>query len=323
MRALVLGLLSILMTQSVFAKSNDPSVRPDLQIKTIQNIGFNGAGISDELSFDIPNGTKSFIIQFTAPTEYAGISFDTITDPTGHIVAGQAVRKFKYAHPSLIGKYPEMEWENPTEYSFAGRTTALVPNNFATKALPGKWKMKFHCKSTNNDCQTLKGTVQVVVKKATTAGTTPTIPLRLHFPGKAKWTAASAPRNKDFKLFMKVLEDVFKFAGFNIEVLSMEDNEDTVFRTIAEGDDYMLKHSKGDAVNIYFAKTSFDWMGTRTMAISYSLPGGYMNPYTSGIIIRTKTIFTEEEERNPNKLDYVSLDSHTSIPKYALTRPMK
>ena len=129
MRALFLGLLSVLMTQSVFAKDNDPSVRPDIQIKTIENVGFNGAGNSDEVSFEIPPSTKSFLIQYAADSDTAGIDFTIISNPEGHIVAGQPFRKFDYEHKDLIGKSPEREWENPTDVSnFSGMAMAFVPN---------------------------------------------------------------------------------------------------------------------------------------------------------------------------------------------------
>ena len=321
MRALYLGLVSVLMAAPSFAKDAVPNQRADIQIKTVQNVGFNSAGHSDEISFEVPPSTKSFLIQFSSDSDTAGISIELVSDPNGHIVIGQAVRKFNYAHPSLVGSYPEMEWENPTSDSaISGITTALIPNNLNTKVIPGQWKMKFSCKASNKDCNNLKGTAQVVMKKSTLANASnPTIPLRLHFPGKAKWTAKSAPRNKDFKLFMKTLEDIFKFAGLNIEVLSMEDEDDVVFSGIGDGLQHILKHSKGDAVNVYFAKTTFSWMSPSVIAVSYELPGGYMSPYTTGVVVRTKTIFSEEEKKSPNQLDYVSIDSHMSIPKYALT----
>ena len=99
----------------------------------------------------------------------------------------------------------------------------------------------------------------------------------------------------------------------------MEDEEDVVFKGVGDGLQHMLKHSKGDAVNVYFGKTSFNWIQSSAIAVSYGLPGGYMYPYTTGVIVRTKTIYTDEEKHSPNKMDYVSIDSRMSIPKYALT----
>lgn len=317
MRALVLGLLSVLMTQSVFAKNNDPSVRPDLQIETIQDVDFNSSGKSADLSFEIPASAKSFLIQFSADTN-AGIYLDMISDPNGHMVAGQPVRKFNYQHKDLVGKHPEREWENPYFIaSFTGSATVLVPNNDMTKVIPGTWKVRFSCKSSGNDCRSLKGKADVVIKKSISA--TPTIPLRIHFPGKAKWSASSAPHSKDFKLFMSVLEQIFQLAGINVEVLSMEDEEDVVFGGVGDGLQHLLKYSKGDAVNIYFAKTTFNWVGSFTIAASYALPGGYMDRATTGVVIRTKTIYSDQELRSENKMDYQSIDSTMSIPKYALS----
>jgi hypothetical protein len=125
------------MAAPSFAKDAVPNQRADIQIKTVQNVGFNSAGHSDEISFEVPPSTKSFLIQFSSDSDTAGISIELVSDPNGHIVIGQAVRKFNYAHPSLVGSYPEMEWENPTSDSaISGITTALIPNNLNTKVIP-------------------------------------------------------------------------------------------------------------------------------------------------------------------------------------------
>ncbi|WP_413944528.1 hypothetical protein [Bdellovibrio sp. HCB-162] len=315
---LLMSTLCSLGTPSAWALEKSPTGRADLQILNIKDVGFNAAGMSDELTFQVPANTKSFLVQFSSNSDYAGIRFEFMSDPNSHFVLGKSARHFDYINKEA--HIPYMEWENPVAPSFTGITTALIGNNTATKIIPGTWKMKFSCQSENSECRNLKGLVQIVFKKNISgAARKPTIPLRLHFAGKSLWDAKSVPKNKDFKLFMKVLEDIFKFAGINIQVLSLDDTADVVFDSDGQGLQHMLKYSKGDAVNVYFAKTTFNWVGAGTIAYADQLPGGYMSPYATGVMVRMKTILSEKERKSPNSLDYVTIDSRLSMPDYALT----
>ncbi|WP_374079156.1 hypothetical protein [Bdellovibrio bacteriovorus] len=317
--SLLFSTLCSISAPVAFAQGGSVAQRPDLQTIAIKDVGFNSVGYSDDLTFTIPVNTKSFLIQFNAETDYAGVYFDSVSDPNGHFVVGKPTRKFEYISDSIKDMLPYMEWENPVASSgITGVATALIGNNLDTKIIPGTWTVKFSCKSAQSECRNLKGAVQIVLKKNISTTQRPTIPLRLHFAGKSKWTASSAPRNKDFKLFMKVLEDIFKFSGVNIEVLSMDDTEDTVFENQAQGLEHMLKYSKGDAVNVYFAKTGFQWLGRDTIAIAYQLPGGYKARYSTGVMIRMKTILSRAEQKAPNGRDYTLIDDTMSIPEYAL-----
>ncbi|WII70533.1 hypothetical protein QJS83_08690 [Bdellovibrio sp. 22V] len=294
--------------------------RSDIQVLSFKEVDFNSAGKSDEIVFDVPANIKSFLVQYTADSDYADIDFESLSDPNGHFVMGKRVRQFNYINESLKNEVPYLEWENPSApSSITGMATALVGNNLDTRLIPGKWRLKFTCSAPHDECKKLKGLVQIIIKKNTNTGKKATLPLRLYFPGKSLWTASSAAKNKDFKLFMKVLKDIFALVNIEVEVLSREDTPDTVFTDMAGGLQHMLKHSKNDAVNIYFAKTNFDWIGRGTVAVAYQLAGPYLAPYSTGVMIRMKTMMTRAELNHPNKMDYTAMDSVLSIPDYALT----
>ena len=104
----------------------------------------------------------------------------------------------------------------------------------------------------------------------------------------------------------------------------MEYEEDVVFSGIGDRLQHISKHSKGDAVNVYFAKTTFNWMNPSVIDVSYEPLGGYMSPDTTGVVVRTKTIFSEEEKKRAETNSTMCRSTRTYLsPSMLSQRPMR
>lgn len=268
--------------------------RSDLRILNLP-ISFNEQSESAELVFDVPENSRSFLLQFSSEIQSV-VNFQKLIDPNSNYVMGEKKRDIKML--SLTQKLPEeSNWENPLLIDSYGHVRALVPNNNVTKVVPGQWRVQLTCP---DGCPNATGTLQVIIKQKKDPKAILTLPVRMHFSGYKEWRVKSLKSNDDFQTLLHAVNRFFEFHGIKLEILSQEDIPKQVFSSRNAANTAMRSYAQPDALNLFFIAGDENFQNL--LGYSTGIPGTYLAPQGSSAFVAMKVQTFVSKNYDPNKM---------------------
>lgn len=262
---------------------------------SLGDVAITSEGLSDVLSFSIPEGAVSFTVVVEGqPDSFYRV--DTLQNPEG---------------VDFIDQESPMESINRSRWGvLMGNSVLLVPNSDHAEALvsAGDWKLRLQ---SFHDGGVVPHSVKakVIVKSGAPSVAKGTLRLYLHFSGAAGITAESAKSNAVIRDTLQIVREVYSQVGITLLISEDDYLDDAPLSILAfEGTDGMdelsARVTQPDGLNIFFIEQFAEQIPFQVQGISSGLPGA---PFTIGVPSTSIAVSISEGLRPPLTLKRAAL----------------